>query len=109
MTIRPASTDDYQAVSSLLSLAGLVPLDPSSQFGPQYSVAINASQQVVGLAGLERYGSDALLRSVTSRGNARYERAPNSTIDGLYGSCARLRILLGNPTYSFQTLLSSST
>ena len=57
MTVRPAATDDDQAASSLLSLADLVPLDPSSQLGPQYSVATNASQQVIGLAELERYGS----------------------------------------------------
>jgi hypothetical protein len=45
VTVRPATTDDYQAASSLLSLAGLLPLDSSLQFGPQYSVAINASQR----------------------------------------------------------------
>ena len=33
-------TDDDQAAFSLLSLADLVPVDPSSQFGPQYSVAL---------------------------------------------------------------------
>jgi hypothetical protein len=47
-----------------LLLSRWVPLDASLQFGPQYSVATNASQQVVGLAGLERFGSDALHRSL---------------------------------------------
>ena len=37
--------------------SGTAPLDPSLQFGPQYSVAINASQEVIGLAELERYSS----------------------------------------------------
>jgi hypothetical protein len=57
VTVRPATTDDYQAASSLLSFAGLVPLDHSSQLGPHYSVAISALQEVIGLAGLEGHGS----------------------------------------------------
>jgi hypothetical protein len=57
VTVRPATTDDYQGVSSLLSLASLVALVPSFAVRPRYPVAIDASQQVIGLAGLEGYGS----------------------------------------------------
>ena len=56
MTVRSASTNDDHAVSFLLSLAGLVPLDFSFAVRPQYSVAIYASQQVIGLAGSKGYG-----------------------------------------------------
>jgi hypothetical protein len=41
VTVRPATTDDYQAASSLLAVAGLVQLDPLFAVRPQYSVATN--------------------------------------------------------------------
>jgi hypothetical protein len=53
VTVRPATTDDYQAASSLLSPVRSGTARPSVRFGPQFSVAIDASQQVIGLAGLE--------------------------------------------------------
>lgn len=64
ITIRPAIAADEAAVSKLLITAGLVPLDPTAQFGPQYSVAVTADGVLVGVAGIERHGSNGLLRSV---------------------------------------------
>jgi amino-acid N-acetyltransferase len=62
--LRAASELDRPAVASLLSIAKLGPLDPASQFGTQYVVAVDASGVLAGVAGLELYGSDTLLRSV---------------------------------------------
>jgi amino-acid N-acetyltransferase len=62
--LRAASEQDRPAVASLLSTAKLAALDSASQFGPQYVVAVDASGILAGVAGLELYGSDALLRSV---------------------------------------------
>ena len=64
ISIRNATPEDWQAVSELLALAKLVPLDETAQFGPQYAVAEDAQGNLVGVAGYERYGSDILLRSV---------------------------------------------
>lgn len=64
LQLRAASESDRPAVASLLSMAKLAPLDPASQFGPQYVVAVDANGVLAGVAGLELYGSDALLRSV---------------------------------------------
>jgi amino-acid N-acetyltransferase len=62
--LRAASELDRPAVASLLSTAKLAALDSAAQFGPQYVVAVDASGILAGVAGLELYGSDALLRSV---------------------------------------------
>jgi amino-acid N-acetyltransferase len=62
--LRAASELDRPEVASLLSIAKLAPLDLAAQFGPQYVVAVDASGVLAGVAGLELYGSDALLRSV---------------------------------------------
>jgi amino-acid N-acetyltransferase len=62
--LRTASELDRLEVASLLSAAKLAALDSAAQFGPQYVVAVDASGVLAGVAGLELYGSDALLRSV---------------------------------------------
>ncbi len=62
--MRTANESDYDAVSALLSASKLAALDPSSQFGRQYVVAYDTKGHLVGVAGLEIYGNDALLRSV---------------------------------------------
>jgi amino-acid N-acetyltransferase len=62
--IRDARPEDWSAVSELLAAAGLVPLDDTAQFGPQYAVAEDGAGIPVGVAGYERYGADILLRSV---------------------------------------------
>lgn len=64
MRLRPANAADEVAVSNLLLGAGLVALDPSAQFGPQYVVAATGSGVLVGVAGIEQHGPDGILRSV---------------------------------------------
>jgi N-acetylglutamate synthase-like GNAT family acetyltransferase len=64
VTIRDARLEDWSAVSKLLAAAGLVALDETAQFGPQYAVAEDSQGFLVGVAGYERYGEDILLRSV---------------------------------------------
>ncbi len=62
--MRAANNSDQDAVSALLAASKLAMLDSSSQFGPQYVVAHDSKDRLVGVAGLEIYGADALLRSV---------------------------------------------
>lgn len=69
--IRPANQQDLGAVSELLSAAGLVPIDDTAQYGPQYAVAEDARGAIIGVAGYERYGDDILLRSVAVAEEAR--------------------------------------
>ena len=69
--IRPATAGDLGPVSELLSAAGLVAIDETAQFGPQYAVAEDENGAVVGVAGYERYGDTILLRSVTVAETAR--------------------------------------
>jgi amino-acid N-acetyltransferase len=64
LLLRAASELDRPAVASLLATAQLTALDSAAQFGSQYVVAVDASGILAGVAGLELYGSDALLRSV---------------------------------------------
>ncbi len=61
--IRPATIDDLAPVCSLLRSAGLALNDVGAQFGPQYAVAEAANRELVGVAGVERYGTDGLFRS----------------------------------------------
>lgn len=62
--VRAALDSDHDAVSALLSASKLATLDSSSQFGPQYVIANDSKGRLVGVAGLEVYGTVALLRSV---------------------------------------------
>jgi amino-acid N-acetyltransferase len=61
--MRTANDLDRDDVSALLSASRLAALDSTSQFGSQYVVA-HANGRLIGVAGLEIYGADALLRSV---------------------------------------------
>jgi amino-acid N-acetyltransferase len=70
MQIRSATSDDLPAVSRLLEEAQL-PLDGlEEQWGPGYAVAVNGGN-MVGAAGIERYGRFGLLRSVVTAPGAR--------------------------------------
>jgi amino-acid N-acetyltransferase len=69
--LRPASEDDRPLVAGLLAEARLAALDDAAQFGSQYVVALDAQGRLAGVAGLEVYGSDALLRSVAVAPDAR--------------------------------------
>ncbi len=61
--LRPAVESDLEAVSALLQRCDL-PLDGlTGQFGPQYVIA-ESEGAILGVAGVEVYGRDGLLRSV---------------------------------------------
>lgn len=60
--VRPATGADWESISSLLSNAQL-PLDGARDQLPRFRVA-ELDGIVVGCAATERYGTDALLRSV---------------------------------------------
>jgi hypothetical protein len=47
--IRPAHSSDTDPVSELLSEAGLIALDTSAQFGPQYAVAVDKHERFLAL------------------------------------------------------------
>jgi amino-acid N-acetyltransferase len=69
--LRPAIENDLPSVAGLLAQAKLAPLDDAAQFGSQYVVALDGHGRLAGVAGLEVYGSDALLRSVAVAPDAR--------------------------------------
>lgn len=66
MTIRyrPAAASDRGAVETLLKSCRLAMLDAASPFGEEFVVATNDEGDILGVAGLELFGSAALLRSV---------------------------------------------
>ncbi len=65
MHIRTAGTEDLGRIRELLTEAGLPLEGLDEQFGPGYAVAVE-EQQVIGAAGVERYGRWGLLRSVVT-------------------------------------------
>jgi amino-acid N-acetyltransferase len=64
LRLHTASEANRVSVAGLLAEAKLAPLDAAAQFGPQYVVAFGVDGGLAGVAGLEVYGRDALLRSV---------------------------------------------
>jgi amino-acid N-acetyltransferase len=64
-TLRPASPTDLPAIARLLQ-ASQLPLDGVQEALPTFVVA-EADRDIVGVAGLELCGDDALLRSVAVR------------------------------------------
>ena len=64
MILRSAEEQDRLRVSELLVSCGLVPLDDTAQFGSQYALAVLPDNVLAGVAGIECYEHDALLRSV---------------------------------------------
>lgn len=62
-TIRPASTEDWPAIASLLARYDL-PIDGAQIHLETFFLAVDADDALLGVAGLEHYGSVGLLRSV---------------------------------------------
>jgi amino-acid N-acetyltransferase len=62
-TLRPARADDLGAVTQLLT-ASKLPLDGVADALARFVVVVEPNGNVVGVAGLERCGAYALLRSV---------------------------------------------
>lgn len=65
MHIRTAAPEDLPRIRELLTVADLPLEGLDEQFGPGYAVAVE-EQQVIGAAGVERYGRWGLLRSVVT-------------------------------------------
>jgi len=72
MNIRPATSQDFEAVHHLLLEAGLPTEGLEDQFGPAYAVAVDGDR-VIGAAGVERYGDSGLLRSLVTAPERRGE------------------------------------
>ena len=102
ITIRPARSTDYAAVTALLSEAKL-PLVGVEEHFTDFFVAEDSS--IVGCAGLERYGNVALLRSVvvspSARGNGLGQRLTQSCIDAARTSGIATLVLLTETAEAF--------
>jgi amino-acid N-acetyltransferase len=61
--LQPATVEQHGAVLSLLRQAGLPVADLEVGNGPDIAVALDGGQ-VIGVVGVEAYGTDALLRSL---------------------------------------------
>ena len=81
VSIRTAHEGDLSAVSGLLASAGL-PTAGVEEWLPHFLVAED-SGQIVGAAGLELYGSSALLRSVAVRPDWRGSGLGRQLVDQL--------------------------
>jgi len=64
-TVRPASEGDLDAMTALVSAVGLPLEGIRKEFVGGYAVAVSGSGSIVGVAGVEAYGSAGLLRSVS--------------------------------------------
>lgn len=64
MKIRPARSEDLDAIKALLAENGLPASDVTPDLLRDYAVAEDANGLVVGSVGLERFGTEALLRSL---------------------------------------------
>ena len=69
-TVRPARLEDRASVGALLREARLGEEDLDRAFPQGYAVA-ESDGRILGVAGLERYGPHALLRSVAVAGSLR--------------------------------------
>jgi amino-acid N-acetyltransferase len=71
MKIRPARSDDLDAIAALLAENELPTSDATRDLLRDFVVAEDAHGSVVGSVGLERFGPDALLRSLAVAGRER--------------------------------------
>ena len=70
MRIRAATAHDAGTIAASLAAAGLPPLDAEGIHAEHFRVALHDAA-VIGVAGLERYGDDGLLRSLAVAPQAR--------------------------------------
>lgn len=71
MKIRAARSDDLDAIKALLAENELPASDITGDLLSDFAVAENADGSVVGSVGLERFGANALLRSLAVSQTAR--------------------------------------
>ena len=81
--VRTVGPDDLATVRGLLEQAGLPPDGLEDQWGAGYAVAVDGTE-VVGAAGVERYGRFGLLRSVVT--------APDRRGQGIADTLVRNRL-----------------
>lgn len=67
ITLRSARPGDLPTVLDLLAARKLASNSVEEQFGPRFAVAIDGKGELVGVAGVEIYGSDGLFRSAAVR------------------------------------------
>jgi amino-acid N-acetyltransferase len=86
VTLRTAGPSDLESVANLLSTEGLptagVPV------GLEGFVVAESAGEVIGLAGLECYGSAGLLRSVAVKGTARGSGVGSALVERILGDAA---------------------
>jgi tRNA (guanine37-N1)-methyltransferase len=97
-TVRPASSTDSKSVLDLLVRCELPTDGVSDRFPDGYSVAVTDSGALVGTAGVERYGTHSLLRSVAVdpawRGRGLAERLTTDRMQWAQRGGARTMYLL---------------
>ncbi|MFM0218069.1 arsenic resistance N-acetyltransferase ArsN2 [Paraburkholderia caledonica] len=74
MKIRPARSEDLEAIKALLVESELPDADVNAAMLVDFLVAEDVDGKVVGSVGLERFGREALLRSLAIAQTARNER-----------------------------------
>ncbi|MFM0656049.1 arsenic resistance N-acetyltransferase ArsN2 [Paraburkholderia sediminicola] len=74
MKIRAARNDDLDAIKALLAESGLPASDVTRNLLPDFAVAEDADGSMVGSVGLERFGTNVLLRSLAVVKHARNRR-----------------------------------
>lgn len=67
ITLRSARPGDLPAALDLLAARKLAANGVEEQFGPGFAVAVDGKGELVGVAGVEIYGSDGLFRSAAVR------------------------------------------
>lgn len=82
-SISPATADDTDAIVSFLSSVGL-PIDGVAEHVNDFLLARDDNNELIGCAGLERYGEFGLLRSVAVSPTARHAGV---------GSCLTARVI----------------
>lgn len=80
--LRKASTQDLPAVLALLEEAGLPTQDITSEHLGDFLVAAGG-QSILGTIGLERYGENALLRSLVVRQESRFTGLGKQLVDSI--------------------------
>ena len=79
--LRPAGTEDFPFIHALLSANGL-PTDGVSPDAGTYWVAVQ--EKIIGVAGYERYGTSALLRSLAVSGTHRKSGVADALIRQIF-------------------------
>ncbi|KRB79513.1 arsenic resistance N-acetyltransferase ArsN2 [Noviherbaspirillum sp. Root189] len=89
--LRLATSEDLPAVLALLEDAGLPYQDLTARHLADFLVA-EGGQSVLGIVGLERYGEDALLRSIVVRPESKFTGLGTQLVDAVQEHARRTGI-----------------